>query len=188
VTFVKVSCPFIDMPVRNLLLKRKYRECDTFNDATVARLKSLKPDLTLVSVSRVATHPMTAADDTIAAKGAAIGRMIDRVPGRVAIIVDTPHAKRDVPGCLSSHKDDVDACAISHKDAFTHHLGAVEAVAAEASGAGLIDLTGRICFSDPCPVVVNDMIVYRDEAHLTATFARSLAPALGSAIAAELGR
>jgi len=188
VTFVKVSCPFIDMPVRNLLLKRKYRECDTFNDATIARLKTLKPDLTLVSSSRVATHPMTAADDTVAAKGAAVGRMLARVPGRVAIIVDTPYAKRDIPGCLSSHKDDIGACAISHKDAFTGDLGAVEALAAEASGAGLIDLTARICVKDPCPVVVNDMIVYRDEAHLTATFARSLAPALGAAIAALLAK
>ena len=34
VTFVKVSCPFIDMRVRNLALKREYRECAAFNEAT----------------------------------------------------------------------------------------------------------------------------------------------------------
>ncbi len=184
VTFVKVSCPFIDLPVGNLALKREYRECAEFNEGSIARLKALKPDLTLISMSRLATHPIHAADDTVAAQGAAIGRMVARVPGRTAIIVDTPYAKRDIPGCLSSHKDDIDACAIVRKTAFTGHLGDVESVAAGASGAAIIDLSSRICVGDgACPVVVNGMILYRDDEHLTATFARSLAPALEAAIA-----
>ncbi len=187
VTFVKVSCPFIDLPVRNLALKREYRECAAFNEGSIARLKALKPDLTLVSMSRLATHPLHAADDTVAAQGAAIGRMIARLPGRTAIIVDTPYGKRDIPGCLSSHKDDVDACAIARKTAFSGDLGDVESVAAAASGATIIDLTSRICVGDgACPVVINGVILYRDDEHLTATFARSLAPALGTAIAGLL--
>jgi hypothetical protein len=183
---VKVSCPFIDTPVRNLALKREYRECATFNEATIAALATLRPDLTLVSMSRIATRPMDQADDTVAAKGSAIGRMLARVAGRTALIVDTPYAKRNVPSCLSSHRDDIDACAIPRQTALTDRLGAVEAAAATASGAGLIDLTTRICVADPCPVVVNGLIVYRDESHLTATFSRSLAPALKTAIAAVL--
>ena len=186
VTFVKVSCPFIDTPVRNLALKREYRECAAFNEATIAALAALRPDLTLVSMSRLATHPMDQADDTEAAKGSAVGRMLARIPGRTALIVDTPYAKRNVPSCLSSHRDDIDACAIPRQTALTDRLGAVEAAAAGASGAGLIDLTSRICVADPCPVVVNRLIVYRDESHLTATFSRSLAPALKAAIAAVL--
>jgi peptidoglycan/LPS O-acetylase OafA/YrhL len=187
VTFVKVACPFIDMPVRNFALKREYRECADFNETTIARLKTLEPDLTLVSMSRIATHPIDDDDDTVAAKGAAVGRILARIPGKTAIIVDTPYAKRDVPACLSSHQTDVDACAISRETAFIDHLGEVEAIAAKASGAGLIDLTSRICIGDgPCSVVVNGLIVYRDQGHLTATFSRSLAPALGAAIAAML--
>jgi peptidoglycan/LPS O-acetylase OafA/YrhL len=182
VTFVKVSCPFVDMRVRNLALKREYRECAAFNEATVERLAVLKPDLVLVSMSRIATRPMAPADDTVAAKGAAVARMISRLPGRTMLITDTPYAGEDVPGCLSAHQRDVDACAIPHNVAFTDHLGRVEAAAAEASGAAVIDLTPRICVEDPCPVVVNGMIVFRDIGHLTATFSRSLAPALATAI------
>jgi hypothetical protein len=37
-------------------------------------------------------------------------------------------------------------------------------------------------------VVVNDKIVYRDHSHLTATFSRSLAPALGAAVAPLMAR
>ena len=109
--------------------------------------------------------------------------MLKQVPGRTAVIVDTPYAKIDVPSCLSSHEDDIDACAIPRAVAFTDHLGAIEAVAAKAAGAALIDLTARICAGEgPCSVVVNSTIVYRDHSHLTATFSRSLAPALGAAI------
>ena len=187
VTFVKVSCPFIDMRVTNTSLKREYHECADFNDATIARLQAIKPDLTLVSMSRIAIHPLDGGNDTVAAKGAAIARMLAQIPGRTAIIVDTPYAGRDVPACLSAHQDNVGACAIARATAFGHDLGDVEAVAAKASGAGRIDLTARICVgSGACPVVVNDMIVYRDVSHMTATFARSLAPALGAAILAVL--
>jgi len=183
VTFVKVACPFIDMPIRNIALKREYRECAAFNEATLDRLAAIKPDLTLVSMSRLAIHAIREGDDTVAAKGAAVGRMLARIPGRSAIIIDTPYAKRDVPGCLSLNKDDVEECAIPRKTAFTERLGAIEEAAAKASGATHIDLTPRICVGDgACPVVVNDRIVYRDHSHLTATFSRSLAPALGAAI------
>jgi peptidoglycan/LPS O-acetylase OafA/YrhL len=188
VTFVKVACPFIAMRVSNTALKREYRECTAFNEATIDRLGAIKPDLTIVSMSRIAIHPLSASDDTVAAKGAAVGKMLARIPGRVAILVDTPYGGRDIPACLSEHPAHVEACAIPRPIAFTDHLGGLETVAAKASGAARIDLTKRICIGDPCAVVVNDMIVYRDIGHLTATFARSLAPALDAAIARVLAR
>jgi hypothetical protein len=183
VTFVKVACPFIDMRVSNTALKREYRECADFNEATLRRLADIKPDLTIVSMSRIAIHPLAAADDTVAAKGAAVGRMVARIPGRVAILVDTPYAGQDVPACLSQHPSNVEACAIPRSVAFTDHLGGLESIAAKAAGAARIDLTKRICVGDPCSVVVNDRIVFRDIGHMTATFSRSLAPALDAALA-----
>ena len=39
-------------------------------------------------------------------------------------------------------------------------------------------MSDLICPYDPCPVVLNGMIVYRDSFHITATFAESLAPEL----------
>ncbi len=57
-----------------------------------------------------------------------------------------------------------------------------ERAAVKATGAGLVNLNDLICPADPCPAVVNGMIVLRDTHHLTATFARSLAPALDRAL------
>ena len=52
---------------------------------------------------------------------------------------------------------------------------------------GLIDLTNAICpGTGACPVVINNMIVWRDQHHLTATFAASLAPEIDKQLVAIL--
>lgn len=185
-TFVKVSCPFLDMPVGNLALKREYRECEDWNAAVIARLSAARPDLTLISMSRFAIHPILARDGTVAAQAAALARFVDRLPGRVGLIVDTPEAGRDVPSCLAHHVADIRVCAIPRSVAMSGSLGAIERSAAKATGAGVLDLTDRICRADPCPVVVDGRIVFRDTRHLTATFARWLAADLDRAIGAIL--
>jgi hypothetical protein len=55
------------------------------------------------------------------------------------------------------------------------------------TGAGLIDLTSAICpGTGRCPVVINNMIVWRDEHHLTATFSATLGPAIDAQLIAIL--
>ena len=187
VTFVKVACPFIDMPVGNTALQREYRECAAFDAATLIRLAGAQtgPDARLDEPIR---DPRAERRRRHSRRQGRRDRPHDRShPGRTAIIVDTPYAGIDVPACLSAHPSNIDACAIPRWMAFSANLGAIEAVAAKSSGAGLIDLTRRICVGKPCSVVVNDRIVFRDFGHLTATFSRSLAPALDAAIKA-LGR
>jgi hypothetical protein len=66
-------------------------------------------------------------------------------------------------------------------------MGVRERSAAAVTGAGLVDLTDDVCpGTGYCPVVVDHMIVWRDEYHLTATFSASLAPALDEQLAAIL--
>lgn len=67
----------------------------------LAKLRDIRPDLT-VTVAFRGIHPMDAAQDTTSREGAAIGRMLAKVPGRRAIIVDTPYSDRDIPSCLDA--------------------------------------------------------------------------------------
>ena len=57
-----------------------------------------------------------------------------------------------------------------------------ERVAAGAADAIVIDLSDAICPGDPCQAVVGNLIVQRDDHHLTATFAASLAGRLEAAL------
>ena len=79
-TYVKVSCPFMDMPVRNLQLKREYRECARFNANVVTQLKRLKPDLVVTALSRW-QHPTKDGDESVNAQAAAMARLAAVGPG-----------------------------------------------------------------------------------------------------------
>lgn len=185
-TFVKVSCSFTTLPQRNLALKRAYRECTTFNEATVARLSEIKPALTII-VNRRTFRPIAeGVTPTIA--GAALGEMVARLPGTTAILVDTPDPGRDVPACLSKHPSDIRACLFTQDDADNREIGVAERVAAEVSGATLIDLTSEICAAWPCSPIAKNVVIYRDEDHMTETFSRTLATPLGVEIAKLLPR
>ncbi|MBJ7360686.1 MAG: acyltransferase [Chloroflexi bacterium] len=185
-TFVKVSCSFTTLVQRNLALKREYRECTTFNEATVARLNQIKPALTII-VNRRTFRPITEGI-TSAMAGAALGEMVARIPGATAILVDTPDPGRDVPACLSKHPSDIRACLFTQDAADNREIGVAERVAAEVSGALLIDLTGEICAAWPCSPIDQSVLIYRDEDHMTETFSRSLAAPLGVEIAKLLPR
>ena len=186
VTFVKVSCSFTTLAQRNLALKREYRECTAFNEATVARLNQIKPALTII-VNRRTFRPIQE-NITSALAGAALGEMVARIPGATAILVDTPDPGRDVPACLSKHPSDIRACLFTQDDADNREIGIAERVAADVSGARLIDLTANICTEWPCSPISGSVLIYRDEDHMTATFSRSLAAPLGVEIAKLLPR
>ena len=185
-TFVKVSCSFTTLVQRNLALKREYRECTAFNEATVARLNQIKPALTII-VNRRTFRPIEE-NITSALAGAALGEMVARIPGATAILVDTPDPGRDVPACLSKHPSDIRACLFTQDDADNREIGIAERVAADVSGARLIDLTANICTEWPCSPISGSVLIYRDEDHMTATFSRSLAAPLRVEIAKLLPR
>ncbi len=180
--FVKLSCRFVDLPIYSRVLKREYTECEAWRPLVIKRLQALKPDLTIVSAA-MGMEPMTPADNSPAVQGTAMARLLRQIPGRKAIIVDTPAPDVDVPVCLSAHTSDVRACATTRAVAYSWRHRTLEVTATRATpGATLVDLSAAICPYDPCPAVLNGMIVYRDNFHLTATFSASLAPQLAAAL------
>jgi hypothetical protein len=172
VVMVKVSCGFVDMRIRNIALGREYTECAVWNRNVVKRLTVLKPALTLVAMSRQALHEVRSVDASNLAKGLAVGRMIKKVPGQVAIIIDSPLARINVPVCIATRG--AARCAIPKSTGMSQGLGAIEKTARASSDARLIDLTSATCATWPCPVVVKGITVFRDSEHFTATFSRSV--------------
>ena len=110
-------------------------------------------------------------------------REIEKMPAesKVIIIQDPPLPTAfKIPDCLSVHLDNYRLCAYAKRTGFGSAMGTREKNAAKATGVGLIDLTNAVCpdSGNYCPVVINNMIVWRDQHHLTATFAASLVPAI----------
>ena len=179
--FVKASCVFVDLPIYSPLLKRQYTECEAWRPNVVDRLIDEQPDLTIVSSDRwLPTSVSRDADPT--RQGEAMARLLNQIPGAIAIIADTPASRVDVPVCLSQNPADITRCATTRVVAFGRQPAVRERVAALAANATLVDLSDAICPAEPCQAVVAAMIVQRDDHHLTATFATSLAGVLEAAL------
>ena len=179
--FTKASCVFVDLPIYSPILKRAYTECEAWRPLVVQRLIEERPDLTIVSSDRW-LPTQVAADGDPTRQGEAMAHLLNQIPGAIAIVADTPASRVDVPVCLSQNLADVTRCATPRAEAFGRRPLVRERVAAEVAAATLIDLSDAICPGDPCEAVVGDVIVQRDDHHLTATFAASLAGLLDAAL------
>ena len=97
---------------------------------------------------------------------------------RIIAIRDNPAANADTVACVARHLLEAnDFCSLDR----AHALGAFDGHAAAAlatAGASVIDLSDVYCDATRCPAVIGNVVVYRDENHITATFARTLGPTL----------
>ncbi len=181
VVMTKVSCPFTLMPLRNTLQKRDYPECTDFVEDAIGKLKRLQPDLVITTQLRW-FHPLRDADESPTAQGRAIGEALARVPGAKVVIVDTPWGDQDAPACLSRNRGDVRPCAVPRSMLTWGGVPEREKAAAKVADAALLDFSRVLCDRSSCPVAADGFIRYRDDHHLTASFARSLAPVLDKAL------
>jgi hypothetical protein len=184
VPFTKYSCTFVDLRIYSAWLKREYTECEAWRTNVVKALRELKPDQVVVTSHRW-FPTIVAGDDDATRQGEAMARLLERLPGRIALLADTPISRYDVPACLSRNLKDIRRCASDRAYALGAKPNARQRVAARLTGAALVSLSDVICpGKGRCPAVVDGMIVYRDDHHLTATFAASLAPILGERLPA----
>jgi hypothetical protein len=75
----------------------------------VVELRRVKPAL----INRVGARSMQATNDRDndpTRQGEAMAPLFEGVTGKIAIIVDTPQSKYDVPACISSNRDNVRRC------------------------------------------------------------------------------
>ena len=117
---------------------------------------------------------------------AAWRRSIEAVKGHgtaVYFVNDTPWQARNVPDCLSAHLDNPAACARSRADAVQFRKRrALVAGVARAEGATVIDPLPWFCTATTCPVIVGNLLVYKDQHHITTAYSRLLVPLLAEAL------
>jgi hypothetical protein len=177
--YVKINCPFLDIPIDSAHDHEPYPQCAAWDGNVQAALLKLHPNLTITLPFRW-IFPVNAAQATPAKEGAAIGRELAPLSGQKVIFVDTPWSDRDAPACLAAHAQS--ACAIPKSQVWSGGVETREGAAARTAGGSWIDLTSEICDVYPCPVVTDGIVMFRDNHHLTATYARWLAPMVDAAL------
>ena len=91
------------------------------------------------------------------------------------LIEEVPHPSMNVPECVSRSLNHLQSCATPRSKALAYPP-VNSRVAAEVEGVSLIDPTPTVCLEKTCPAVIGDVLIYRNGAHLTATYVRTLTP------------
>jgi hypothetical protein len=179
--WTKAACPVADLPVDAPILKRTYSECEVWRKAIVARIVALAPDLVIAGQSDATK---TGANDQQWAKATAETLAQVSRPGAPALLLeDNPYVPSDPLACLSDHLGDVRACNYTRTDGYRDAgptLHDVVATTVRRAGFQVIDTGDWTCGVDTCPVIVGNMMVYRDRGHVTNTYATWLAPIVES--------
>ncbi len=191
----KSGCPAPDVTIFQRGLKRAYDECDTWRRAVLAELTGPhRPTLVVAAGTRTdslvdrATGNRMTASTAGAEWQAGWTRTLAQFATagvHVAVLRDTPWPGVDIPACVARHMSTPSACDVA-RDALDSPAYDVGMTARSTTAHG-VDLTKILCDSDRCPATRGKYLVYRDTSHLTATFARALAPYLGRALLPLLG-
>ncbi len=185
VPLTKTECTPAAVPVRSETEGRKYSECEAWRERALRRIEAAGSSATVLMSGATAYEPLGANGATLdgpeGTEALEHGYLttldrIDRAGLRAAVIKDPPAATSDVPSCVSRELQNLDACAFRR---VRDEADEFDARAAErAPGVHLIDVTNEICPGEICRAVIGDALVYRDRTHLSATFARTLAPGI----------
>ena len=101
-------------------------------------------------------------------------------------LVDNPLMRPGTPACVEQKGLGAgEACAVPRATALPAR--SMQRAVESFPQAHLIDLTDLYCEPDVCRPVVGNVVVYRDRAHLTAAYAKTLAPYLGERLARAIG-
>jgi hypothetical protein len=177
--------------VWNPASKRNYTECDDWRDAVIARLRSAPPALVVLAANRAygdAYRLATYGPEWLQGLSKMVATLRS-LGSRVVVLGPVPLPPQDVPTCLSAHPTQAAAwCAPAVDDTAAIAGIAAERDAVSAAGGQYVDVRPWFCSSTGCVVIVGNLLVYRDQNHLTTAFARWLAPLLGAQLDANLAR
>jgi len=184
------SCNPADIKAWNTNTNSEMKNCPIWRVGAIAKIIAAKPLFVIVGGTRGfrtldESGALTSVANNHIIWEAGMKRTIAKfkeVGIKVILISDVPVAAGDPVVCLSAHPDSSLTCANPVSKAIDPGWLETERKVARADGVSLIEPQLWVCPSDPCPVIINNTLVYFDSGHLTATFSASLAGKLDWAI------
>ncbi|WP_417220066.1 acyltransferase family protein [Arthrobacter sp.] len=175
VTHLKNSCPFTGA-VRTAQ-KVGFIDCV---DANKDRLDDLvaDQDIDAVFIAGWTGAPIKGGHEA-ATQGAVDywGKVQDS--GKQVIVVrDSPNPSQDplARDCVAKHADDLRQCGKDRDEALSNDDW-ISAAQARDPRLELLDFTDEFCTQKLCPAVVGNVLVYRDQNHISDTYMATIAPA-----------
>jgi hypothetical protein len=161
--------------------------CKDWRDKALQRVSALHPSLVVLGESaatvanpRMSERPVTPQQwgDGLSSKLSTLGAN----GTKVLVMADIPYASYDVPVCLSrlvAGRLGTKSCVIARKTGINDRVRHAEMAAVSGNtNARWVDITGLFCSEVQCLTVVDNLVAYRDDNHVSETLALHLAPRL----------
>lgn len=180
----KPGCPAPDLTFFNQQLGRSFTECDEFRAFAAEKIRAARPDLVLVADSSYAAKAGPGESVTAAEWQDGLTRTLAglrRSGARVVVVGDSPVLAASAPECLAVHARNTVTCFTTEAMATARLLSGADMAAARASGSGYVSVLPWLCGA-VCTPVVGNVLVYRNQFDLTATYARMLNGVLEAAL------
>ena len=164
--------------------------CDIWRENTLRRIEEReRPKLIVVATSTSMALGVVVDGDRLSREESVLHlrrglertlRRLQDTGARVVVMKSLPHAPHDVPDCVSRQPERLDRCAFVARERPAPDFDAESTE--RVDGAELVDPAPVVCPEGVCPAVMGNALVFRDDNHFTATFARTLTPWLDEAL------
>ena len=171
IVLAKGGCPAASVSIPTATLART---CPIWRDKAVQFIAAEHPDLVILTGSR---HYPNTDDEWRAGFNTTISRLKGITP-RLLVLGDNPDSREDPATCLSAHLNDVGSCINHRVKAVETGKLEVERSVAEQNGARFVDTSDWLCTSTDCPLIIGDILMFRDINHLTTVAANWFTPML----------
>ncbi|KAB1644165.1 acyltransferase family protein [Gulosibacter chungangensis] len=175
--YTKSSCPFATVSVLDGHDQRN-SGCDDWNDqVTEALTGERKPNHVIVS----SYGYRTVNDESYADGLAQAWQTVLDAEIELTVLVDPPAAGIDVPECVATHLDSLNSCTLPQGQGNSGGADAQLEAATEVD-VSTVDMSELVCPEDECSPIIGDVLTFRDQHHLTATYVTTLTEPLEAAL------
>lgn len=186
ITLLKANCQIAARQVDSYGLARE-PTCEAWRREAMQRIATLRPFMVVLGESagavdnpRMAQKPVTAHEWGEGLRSTL--SELDALKTKTLVIADTPYSSYDVPICLSREiaaKWRAKPCLIAKDTGLNQRVrdGEQAAVAGDAN-ARWVDFSDLYCRGSYCQTVIDGIVAYRDDSHVSDVFARHLVPKL----------
>jgi peptidoglycan/LPS O-acetylase OafA/YrhL len=183
-TYLSSQCALADLPQR-FDTPAHGRACSAWVGRTISRIIAARPDLVVMSNRISVPAEGHTYDDSGPAYGRGYTKVLQQFSDahvKVLVLHDTPAPGTSIPDCVAQHGDDYRACDGTRSAWMPATPGRGSVRQVDDPQIRFADLTDHICDGEACHAVTGGVITYFDGSHLTATYARTLAPYLDGPI------
>jgi hypothetical protein len=164
-------------------------ECARWRANVVERMASVQPDLIVMTAYR---YKPGAADeglnsDTLWKRGleTTLSAFVPTADN-ILLLGDTPTPRDDVIQCLGNNLSAANGCVRDRASAVKVGRLTVESDLAAQFGIDFEPTSDWLCSPTSCPVIIGDVLVYRDHNHITTSAAAYLTPLIEATVTGVL--